>query len=166
VTHTGRFGPAHRLDLWLQLLLASAAAPDTGRAPVQGALIAREGNRLGVELRLQPPGPEAARAELERLAALREAWRKACWPVPPRTGWAWCAKELERPGEGFEAARKAWEGDGVGRAEREEEVMVVCFGAERSAAALLDPRFGERAEALFGPLVAAEVRGERRRPGR
>jgi exodeoxyribonuclease V gamma subunit len=166
VTHTGRAGPSHRLDLWLQLLLAAAAAPDTGRRPLQGALIARDGNRLGLELRLQAPEPEAARAELERLAALREAWRQACWPVPPRTGWAWRAREEDRPGEGFEAARKVWEGDGVGRPEREEEVMVVCFGAERSAAALLDARFGERADALYGPLLAAEIRRERTRSGR
>ncbi|MEB3255505.1 MAG: exodeoxyribonuclease V subunit gamma [Synechococcaceae cyanobacterium] len=166
LTHTGRAGPGHRVDLWLQLLLAAAAAPDTGRTPLQGALIARDGNRLAVALRLQAPEPAAARGELERLAALREAWRQACWPVPPRTGWAWRAREEERPGEGFEAARKAWEGDGVGRPEREEEVMVVCFGAERSASALIDASFGERADALYGPLLAAEIRPARGRSGR
>jgi exodeoxyribonuclease V gamma subunit len=166
VVHPGRAGPAPRMELWLQLHLAAAAAPHTKRPPAQGVLIARDGNRLAVELRVQAAAPEEAQRELERLAALQQEWRQTCWPVPPRSGLAWCERERDHPGDGFAQARKIWEGDGLGRAERLEAVMVVCFGAERSAADLIDGAFGERAQALYGPLLDAEIRRPRRGGGR
>ncbi|MEB3169999.1 MAG: exodeoxyribonuclease V subunit gamma [Synechococcaceae cyanobacterium] len=165
VVHGGRRRPAEAMDLWLQLQLAAAAAPASGRAPTQGVLIARDDNRLAVALRLQAPTPEAARQELERLADLRERWRQTCWPVPPRSGWAWCEGERDNPGTGFEKVVKVWEGDGRGRAESQEPDMQVCFGAECSALALVDGAFGERARTLYGAVLAAEIRSSKRRKG-
>ena len=165
VVHGGRRRPAEAMDLWLQLQLAAAAAPASGRTPTQGVLIARDDNRLAVALRLQAPTPEAARQELERLADLRERWRQTCWPVPPRSGWAWCEGERDNPGTGFEKVVKVWEGDGRGRAESQEPDMQVCFGAECSALALVDGAFGERARTLYGAVLAAEIRSSKRRKG-
>ena len=42
-------------------------------------------------------------------------------------------------------------------AERREEVMVVCFGADLGAAELINGPFGALAEALYGPMLQAEV---------
>jgi exodeoxyribonuclease V gamma subunit len=155
LVHTGRAGPGHRLDLWLQLQLAAAAAPESGRRPGRGVLIARDGDRLQPELTLKAPDPLAARDELARLAGLREEWRDACWPVPPRTGWGWLQAGGDKEGRGFAKARSLWEGDAMLTAERREEVMVVCFGADLSAAELIDGHFGARAEALYGTVLEA-----------
>jgi exodeoxyribonuclease V gamma subunit len=155
LVHTGRPRPGHRLDLWLQLQLAAAAAPTSGRRPGRGVLIAREGDVLRSLLTLRAPEPEAAGAELVRLAALREQWRDVCWPVPPRTGWAWIEAGGEEGGKGVAKARGIWEGDGMQAAERHEEVMVVCFGADLGAAELIDNEFGTRAELLYGSLLEA-----------
>jgi exodeoxyribonuclease V gamma subunit len=163
VVHPGRPNPGVHMELWIHLQVAAAAAADSGRSPSQAALIAREGNRLVVNQRLLAPDPEAARGELERLAALREQWRQACWPVPPRSGWAWCERERDHPGEGFAAVDKAWEGEGQVRAECQEEVMVVCFGADLRARDLVDGAFGERAQAIYGPVLAAEIPPQRGR---
>jgi exodeoxyribonuclease V gamma subunit len=157
LAHHGKARPAQRVDLWLQLQLAAAAAPVSGRLPAQAVLIARDGERLREDLRLRAPQPAEARAELERLAELRQQWRDACWPVPPGTGWAWLSKERQKPGEGFEAGRQEWEGTGPHGGERLREEMVVCFGAELPAAALIDGCFGERAAAFYGPLLEAEI---------
>jgi hypothetical protein len=46
-------------------------------------------------------------------------------------------------------------------AERRRAEMVVCFGADLPAEDLLGGDFGERAAALYGPLL--EARPERRR---
>ncbi len=164
--HGAKAGPGPRIELWLDLLLAAAAAPDTGRRPLQGVLIARDGDRLAEDLRLRAPDPDVARAELERLGALRQQWRNACWPVPPRTGWGWLTCERRRAGDGFGEARRIWEGDGPAGGEREREEMEVCFGATLPAADLVDERFGERAAALYGPLLEAEIPKPKRGPGR
>jgi len=165
VVHPGRPNPGVHMELWLHLQVAAAAAGHSGRTPAQAALIARDGNRLVVERRLQAPEPQAAREELERLAALREQWRQACWPVPPRSGWAWCERERERAGTGFAEVVKVWEGDGHARAEGQEPEMVVCFGAERPALELVDGAFGERAMALYDAVLAAVIRPPRRGKG-
>jgi exodeoxyribonuclease V gamma subunit len=166
VVHTGKAGPAERIDLWLLLQLAAAAAPDSGRLPGQGVLIARDGDRLTVDLRLGAPNPGDARAQFERLAGLRQQWQDTCWPVPPKTGWAWLKRERDRPGQGFEEARRVWEGEGLLPGEREREEMVVCFGAELPAATLLDGGFGERAAAFYGALLAAELPAQKGRSRR
>jgi exodeoxyribonuclease V gamma subunit len=165
VVHPGRPNPGVHMELWLHLQVAAAAAAHSGRTPAQAALIARDGNRLVVERRLQAPEPQAAREELERLAALREEWRQACWPVPPRSGWAWCERERDRAGTGFAEVVKVWEGDGHARAEGQAPEMVVCFGAERPALELVDGAFGERAMALYDAVLAAVIRPPRRGKG-
>jgi exodeoxyribonuclease V gamma subunit len=120
-------------------------------------LIAREGDELRTVLTLQAADPDEGGRELERLASLREQWRDACWPVPPRTGWSWLQAGGAEGGRGFAKARGIWEGDGMQTAERREEVMVVCFGADLSAAELINDPFGALAEALYGPMLQAEV---------
>jgi exodeoxyribonuclease V gamma subunit len=161
LAHPGKAKVPQRIELWLNLQLAAAAAPDSGRPPAQGMLIARNGDRLTPELRLRAPEPAEARAQLERLGQLRQEWRDACWPVPPRSGWAWLSAERSKPGEGFEAARREWEGDGHSDGERDQEEMAVCFGAELAAATLVDGAFGERAAAVYEPLLEAEIPNEK-----
>ncbi len=139
--HTARGRSRHLLDLWLQLLLASAA----GAAPRQAVLVARGEKGFGVIRTLRPPGAEPARAELERLAALRQEWRQRCWPVPPETGWAW----VER-GKG--AAIEAWEGAGMRPGERQQPEQALCFGPERPALELLAGEFHDLATAWLEPL--------------
>ncbi|MEB3331095.1 MAG: exodeoxyribonuclease V subunit gamma [Synechococcaceae cyanobacterium] len=154
VVQPGRPTVARRMDLWLQLLLAAAAAPQSGRRPQQGVLIARaDQQRLTAALSLNAPEPQAARAELERLAGLRQQWRDSCWPVPPRSGWSWLEAECRRAGSGAARARAAWEGDGGGPGERLQEEMVVCFGADLPASELIGDGFGEAARSLYAPLM-------------
>jgi exodeoxyribonuclease V gamma subunit len=166
VMHPSKAKPAERIELWLLLQLAAAAAPLSGRKPAQGVLIARDGDRLAVDLRLRAPDPADARDQFVRLESLRQRWQEACWPVPPRTGWAWLKREHERPGQGFAEARKVWEGDGLLQAEREREEMVVCFGTELPAATLIDGLFAERATAFYGPVLEAEITKEKGRSRR
>jgi len=159
LVQTARIKPAQRLELWLQLLLAVAAAPGSGRPPRQGVVIARDEklkNRFSPQLTLSPPPLEQARAELERLAALQQHWRCSCWPVPPLSGWAWVQAEAKRSGTGFEAAQRAWEGGPSQWAERQQEEMVVCFGAGLEAGDLIDAAFGDRAQELWGRLLEAQ----------
>jgi exodeoxyribonuclease V gamma subunit len=164
--HPGKAKVSQRIELWLDLLLAAAAALDSGRPPAQGVLIARNNDRLVPELQLRAPEPMAARAQLERLGLLRQEWRDVCWPVPPRSGWAWLRAERSRPGTGFKAARQEWEGDDHTDGERDQAEMVVCFGAELDAATLVDGAFGERAAAVYEPLLEAEMARETRRTRR
>ena len=164
VVHWARGGPIQLLDLWLQLVLATAASPGPGGLPGRGVLLAREkGDRISATT-LIAPDPEAAQRELERLAALRERWRQNCWPVPPRTGWSWW--EQERKGSsGLAAAQKEWEGGHQSRGERERPEMETCFGGDLPVAALLEEPFAVLAEALFEPIQAAlqpkQSRGKR-----
>jgi exodeoxyribonuclease V gamma subunit len=150
-----------RLDLWLHLQLAVAALE--GEAPRRGLLIARgssqgETDAFAPQLTFQAPEPEAARQELARLWRLRQTWRSTCWPVPPKTGWAWMAEGgLAHPEKAFAKATEAWEGNAFqGGGEREEEAMRLCFGSERTLDQLLEELpFAEQAAALFPPLLEA-----------
>ena len=108
-------------------------------------------------LRLVPPAPELACAELERLAALRERWRTACWPLPPRSGWAWLEAEAKRPGSGAAQFSEQWEGSAMLAGERLQSEMVLCFGASLPAADLLEQDPAPRLAELYGSLRAAEV---------
>ncbi|MFM7267261.1 MAG: exodeoxyribonuclease V subunit gamma [Cyanobium sp.] len=157
VVRLGRPDVPHHLDLWVQLLLACAAAPDPGRAPSRGVLIGRDsGDRYGTTT-LSAPAPEDARAELLRLAGLREHWRLACSPVPPRSGWHWCKRERKDPGGGAEEVRRHWEGEPQRSAERQLPEMVACFGGDLPVEALLVPPFAALAEQLYSAPLAALV---------
>jgi exodeoxyribonuclease V gamma subunit len=154
LVHGGAVGVARAMDLWLQLLLTAAA----GEAPGRGVLFCRSSRDrtvFGPELALAAPAAAAAAAELDRLAELRAAWRGACWPLPPRTAWAWLKAERQRVGTGLAAARAAWEGRPGAFAERERAEMLLCFGDAPPLEALLDDSFGERAVHLYGPLLEA-----------
>jgi exodeoxyribonuclease V gamma subunit len=150
LAHTALPRPAQRLELWLALLLAAAA----GQQPTGALLVAREQHTFRVLERLEPPAAEQAIALLEQLLALRERHRHSCWPVPPRSGWAWVSAEQRKPGSGFPAARKTWEGDYGTSAERDDAVMALCFGSSTSARELMDQHFSEAALALLEPLLA------------
>jgi exodeoxyribonuclease V gamma subunit len=76
--------------------------------------------------------------------------------VPPLSGWAWVQAEAKRPAAGFEAAQRAWEGGPSQWAERQQEEMVVCFGAGLEAGDLIDAAFGDRAQELWGRLLEAQ----------
>ncbi len=165
LVHCGRATIAQQLSLWLDLLLASVAAPE-GHKPLSGVLISRgKGSGYEVTTRLSAPEPEAAVAELERLSALyRQQGTSRCWPAPPRTGWAWLEAEQTRPGSGAQKAAQIWEGGQQLRGEREDEAMVICFGAQLAAAELLKEPFEASATALYQPLwEALEARPVARR---
>ncbi len=154
----GRESVAGRMELWLELLLAAAAADAGGPPPQAGVLIARsDHDRFAPVLRLAPPPPAQACAELERLAALREEWRTACWPLPPRSGWAWLQGEAKRPGSGSARFAECWEGSPQLPGECLQGEMVLCFGPTTPAAELLEQDPAERLSALYGSLRAAEV---------
>ncbi len=160
LVQTARIRPAQRLELWLQLLLAVAADPASGRQPLQGVVIARDDKRKDLfspQYRLKPPPLAQARAELERLAALQQHWRERCWPVPPLSGWAWVSAEARRTGSGFEAAQRLWEGGANQWAERQQEEMAVCFGATLEASELIDAQFEARAQELWEPVLKAQL---------
>ncbi|MCP9784816.1 exodeoxyribonuclease V subunit gamma [Cyanobium sp. N5-Cardenillas] len=158
LVHTARARVGHRLELWLQLLLAAAAAEDTtaADAPARGVLIAREDNVFAPSLELRAPAPQAARDELKRLAGLQRDWSRQGWPVPPETGWSYVVAERKRPGQGRTKAADTWEGSGFLSGERERAEMETCFGARLPAESLLTLEVLELADALFSPLLAAE----------
>ncbi|MFM2158949.1 MAG: hypothetical protein RLZZ124_1423, partial [Cyanobacteriota bacterium] len=159
LTHTGRPRCRQRLRLWLELLLAAAA----GQAPGGAVLVGREKQRFRVLERLEAPPQALAADRLEQLLLWRQRWRRACWPLPPETGWAFAAAELARPGEGrgWIKARDAWEGGFAGGAERSDPIQALCFGSDLPLAELLTPGVQELALALHAPLLERrqEVKG-------
>ena len=162
--HCGRESPGERLALWLDLLLVCAGA-EVGHSPAQrGILISRgEGDQFAVTTRLRAPEPEAAAGELERLAALALEWQDRCWPVPPRTGWAWLEAERRQPGSGAPAARQVWEGGAQLAGEQRQEEMALCFGSRLSLEELLSAPFQSCVTTLLEPLLEAiEARPSRR----
>ena len=162
VVHLGKADAARRLDLWLQLLLAAAAAPQD-QGPSRGVLLCRDSGDRYSTVSLAAPDRDRARAELKRLAALRERWRLACWPVPPRTGWSWWEKERERAGAGLAAARLKWEGDVAVSGERRRPEMVACFGGDLPIDALIDDAFAQGAQELFEAPLAALIKPSKSR---
>ncbi|MEB3333500.1 MAG: exodeoxyribonuclease V subunit gamma [Cyanobacteriota bacterium] len=149
-----------RLDLWLRLQLAVAALEEA--PPRRGLVVARgtgeDRDTFAIQFTFTAPDPAGAREELARLWRLRQAWRSACWPVPPDTGWTWMAQGGPAIGApGFEKVEDVWQGNAFqGRAEREREEMGLCFGHQRSLASLLvDLPFEACARELYGPLLAA-----------
>lgn len=155
LVRTGKARCRDRLQLWLQLLLAVAAADCSGRRPEGAVLIGRDGQRFAILNRLAPPEPASAQAELERLAALRQQWHQRCWPVPHETGWAFLQAERKRADSGLEAAIPAWEGHGQSAGERQQPEMALCFGVDLPTADLIDSRFQQLAETLLAPMQEA-----------
>ncbi|WP_370566379.1 hypothetical protein [Cyanobium sp. LEGE 06113] len=142
LVHTARARSRQRLELWLRLLLAAAA----DQQPSGAVLVARGSKGFGKELELRAPDAAGARAELERLAALRQRWRQRCWPVPPQTGWALLQK-------GDSAAISCWEGGFQLAGERLEPEQALCFGAELPGVVLLEQNpVRELAAELLAPL--------------
>ncbi len=155
LTHTSKPRAVHRLELWLQLLLAVAA----GASPSQAVLIARKDGVFAVVERLGPPTAASAQAALEQLLEWRGSHHLRCWPVPPATGWAYAEAEARKPGSGPAKAIAQWEGGGNQPGEREEAAMALCFGAACAGSALLEDRFGpftELAPALVWPLLTLQ----------
>ena len=160
LVHAGQDRASHRLDLWLQLQLAAAALEEA--PPQRGVLIARGANQkkdtFAIQLTFQAPTPEEAKAELARLWQLRQAWRSACWPVPPETGWAWMERGCpDVESKEFGKVMEAWEGSGFsGEGERKREEMQICFGSRRPLKSLVeDLPFEEQARTLLAPICQA-----------
>jgi len=157
LVQTGRAQPRHRLELALQLLLAT-----TSGAKASGAvLIARGKDTFSVVERLQPPTSLEAGAILEQWLRWRQRHRSHCWPVPPATGWAYATAERAKPGSGPAGATASWEGSGFGgRPEREDAAIGLCFGRDTPAKELLMGTFGpfiELAIELQAPLLALQA---------
>ena len=150
LVHPARPRSAQRLQLWLELLLACSS----GAAPGRALLVGRKEGAFAVVEELGPLPAEQAAAELARLLQLRRRWRGHGWPVPPESGWAWFTAETDKPDSGLAALRQSWEGNVKVEGERCRAEMVLCFGAELPARALLTPTFAELAEQLYGPLYA------------
>ncbi len=155
--HTARPRPGHRLELWLQLLLAVVG----GAPPARAVLIARDGEGFTVQERLRPPQRHEAIEQLEQLLIWREAHRLPCWPVPPASGWTYALAEQVRAGSGKAKAAASWEGNSFQPGERNQEEMALCFGAGTAFEALLTGIFGpfqELACALYAPLLELRLK--------
>ena len=147
--HTAQARSRHGLELWLQLLVASAS----GLSPGQGVLVARGEKGFGAVLHVNSPSAEAAQAEIERLAQLRQTWRDQCWPLPPQTGWVYAEAEQRKPGSGLAKAIACWEG-GIGRrGERDDSEHSLCFGSAMAGPELLTPQALALATELYAPLL-------------
>ena len=153
--HTAKPRSAQRLELWLQLLLTTAA----GVSPHAAVLVGRDGHQFRVLERIRPPSPEEARGILSQLQQWRADYQCKCWPLPPDTGWAFAAGEAR--GKGWSKARAAWEGNLMVRGEREDAVQQVCFGSDMSLDDLLTDTNQELALSLYAPLLThhQEVKG-------
>ena len=146
LVHPARDRAAHHVELWLQLLLATAA----GQTPEAAVLLARGDKGFGVQARYRAPDAAAAQSELQRLDSLRGAWWGRCWPLPPRSAWALLSG-------GVAKAISTWEGSPQLAGERTQPEQALCFGAELAGSALFEGEAGEAnaalAQELLGPLL-------------
>ena len=150
VWHSAQVRCAHHQELWLALLLATAA----GAAPRRGLLIGRDGDQFRPVAQIKPPAsPEEAASLLEQLIAWREQGRQRCWPLPPETGWAQAQAERRQAGTGRAKAIECWEGGPNRRGERQQASLALCFGADRPGRELVDGAFGALADDFHGPLL-------------
>jgi exodeoxyribonuclease V gamma subunit len=147
--HTAQARSRHHMELWLQLLVASASGLNTS----QGVLVARGEKGFGTVLQVNSPSAEAAQAEIERLAQLRQTWRDQCWPLPPQTGWAYAEAEQRKPGSGLAKAIACWEGGIARRGERDDAEHSLCFGSALAGPELLTPQALALAAELYAPLL-------------
>jgi exodeoxyribonuclease V gamma subunit len=151
VWHSAQVRCAHHQELWLALLLATAA----GEAPRRGLLIGRDGDRFRALVQLTPPAcPQEAECLLKQLIAWRQQGRQHCWPLPPETGWAYAQAEGRQAGSGRAKAIACWDGGPNRRGERQQASQALCFGADRPGRELVDAPFGALACAFHGPLLA------------
>ncbi len=150
IWHSAKVRCAHHQELWLALLLATAA----GAAPRRGLLIGRDGDQFRPLAQIKPPAsPQEAQSLLDQLLAWRHQGRQRCWPLPPETGWAYAQAERRQAGAGRAKAIECWEGGSNHRAERQQASLALCFGADRPGRELVDGAFGNLACALHGPLL-------------
>ncbi len=150
VWHSAQVRCAHHQELWLGLLLATAA----GAAPRRGLLIGRDGDQFRPVAQISPPASSLEAASLlEQLIAWREQGRQHCWTLPPETGWAHARAERRQAGSGRPKAIECWEGGPNRRGERLQASLALCFGADRPGRELVDGAFGALAAAFHGPLL-------------
>ena len=148
--HSAQVRCAHHQELWLALVLATAA----GAAPRRGLLIGRDGDQFRPVAQISPPAsPLEAASLLEQLIAWREQGRQHCWPLPPETGWAHAQAERRQAGSGRPKAIECWEGGPNRRGERLQASLALCFGEDRPGRELVDGAFGALADAFHGPLL-------------
>jgi len=150
VWHSAQVRCTHHQELWLGLLLATAA----GAAPRRGLLIGRDGDQFRPVAQISPPASSLEAASLlEQLIAWREQGRQQCWTLPPDTGWAHAQAERRQAGSGRPKAIECWEGGPNRRGERLQASLALCFGADRPGRELVDGAFGALAAAFHGPLL-------------
>ena len=155
LVHTAKPRYAQRQQLWLELLLATAA----GCALDAGVLVGRDRHRFRVLERITPPGRDQAKAVLEQIQARRDQFLKHCWPLPPETGWAFATGEAR--GKGWSQARDIWEGNAFKPAERQDAIQQLCFGSDLPLRDLLTEELQELALDFHQPLLDQhqEVKG-------
>jgi len=154
----GKAQVGHRLELLLQLLLATAS----GARACSAVLIARDQDTFSVVESLTPPTePEAGRI-LEQWLQWQQLYRTSCWPVPPATGWAYADAEWAQAGSGPAKATTCWEGSVfASRPEREDPASALCFGRDTPTTDLLAGSFGpftDLAIELHSPFLTLRTR--------
>ena len=155
LVHTARPRSPQRQQLWLELLLATAAGSKLRSA----VLVGRDGHRFRVLERITPPTRDQCTALLDQHQAWSEQYQQRCWPLPPETGWAFAVGEAK--GKGWSKARDAWEGNAVLAGERRDAVQQLCFGSDLPLGDLLTEDAQALALMLHGPLLERrqEVKG-------
>ena len=155
LVHTARPRSPQRQQLWLELLLATAAGSKLRSA----VLVGRDGHRFRVLERITPPTRDQCTALLDQHQAWRKQYQQRCWPLPPETGWAFAVGEAK--GKGWSKARDAWEGNAVLAGERRDAVQQLCFGSDLPLGDLLTDDAQALALTLHGPLLERrqEVKG-------
>ncbi|MGC6483049.1 MAG: exodeoxyribonuclease V subunit gamma [Synechococcus sp.] len=155
VIHTARPRSPQRQQLWLELLLATAA----GCSVRSGVLVGHDGHHFRVLESIAPPSRDQSVALLDQHQSWRAQFQQRCWPLPPETGWAFAMGETK--GRGWSKARDAWEGNAVVAGERLDAVQQLCFGSDLPLSDLLTDDVQTLALALHAPLLKhrQEVKG-------
>ena len=155
LVHSARPRSPQRQQLWLDLLLATAAGCKLRSA----VMVGRDGHCFRVLERFTPPSREQCTALLDQHQAWRQEFQQRCWPLPPETGWAFALGEEK--GKGWSKARDAWEGNAVLTGERLDAVQQLCFGSDLPLSDLLTDAAQDLALALHAPLLERrqEVKG-------
>lgn len=136
---------------WLEALVVRA------RFDIAGCLAFGRGNdHLSMPLAPRMPSAKGAAALLDALLDIHREGLARPLPLPPRSGWAWARDRARRKkpdaARSLDAARKEWEKESA-----DPWIGVALRGTDP----LADPRFGELALEVYGPLWDALQAGVR-----
>ena len=155
IVDTGQLNYSLIMEGWLAHLQVCASGITFKKTTLLALKSSRHSSeKYEVALQWKWIGEKEATNILTNLKELAHHGLNECWPIPPKSGWAYVITQQKNPSKAIEAFHQSWVGNYKSKGERDKEEMRLCFGYKCESSLITENKtFDENINALYKPII-------------